>query len=357
MLTIVIPTYNRKKMLLKTLILLEKQTNKNYKIVIIDNNSDYSIYELIEKKLKKETIEKIEITKNKYNIGLKGNLAKIMTVVEDGWVWTLGDDEEILENAVETIYSEISLVEQSEKNIGHIIFSVESNKKEYEERYSFQDNNFKCFSEFINYSYNRSKNYTQKNTFKDLPCIFISINVFNTRILKNYLGKACSYSYTAMAHIFPSILALIDQNIEIKISSKIILKILDFEKKDLSENAEVWGRDFYPIMLGLAIISNLDFKNQISKKEFGKLLEMSVWFPIKMFFIEALIKGKEYKRMYEILYYTNFKYSYNKKRKYLALICLFLLKTILKNDVFSLYFFNKVKKLKKILKNNFIKIK
>ena len=62
------------------------------------------------------------------------------------------DIMEILENAVETIYSEISLVEQSEKNIGHIIFSVESNKKEYEERYSFQDNNFKYFSEFINYS-------------------------------------------------------------------------------------------------------------------------------------------------------------------------------------------------------------
>ncbi|MCF2674261.1 glycosyltransferase family 2 protein [Fusobacterium varium] len=355
MLTIVIPTYNRKKILLKTLILLEKQTDKNYRIIIVDNNSDYSVYELIKKELKKETIEKIEIIKNKYNIGLKGNLAKIMTVVEDGWVWSLGDDEEILENAVETIYSEISLVEESEKNIGHIIFSVESNKKEYEERYSFQDNNFKCFSEFINYSYNRSKNYTLKNTFKDLPCIFLSINVFNTRILKSYLGKACSYSYTATAHIFPSILALIDQNIEIKISSKIILKILDLEskEKDLLENTEIWGKNFYPIMLGLAIISNLDFKNQISKEEFGKLLEMLVWFPIKMFFIEALIKGKEYKRMYEILYYTNFKYSYNKKRKYLALIYLFLLKTILKNDVVSLYFFNKVRK----LKNNFIKIK
>ena len=104
-----------------------------------------------------------------------------------------------------------------------------------------------------------------------------------------------------MAYIFPSILALIDQNIEIKISSKIILKILDFEEKDLSENTEIWGSDFYPIMLGLATISNLDFKNLISKKEFGKLLEMSVWFPIKMFFIEALIKGIEYKRMYEIL--------------------------------------------------------
>lgn len=350
-LTVIIPTYNRKKLLYKTLKLLEKQTNQNFYIIIVDNNSDYNIEEEILENFSMSLKKKTTILKNNYNIGLKGNLAKIMSTVKEGWFWTLGDDEIISLEAIEIIYQEIKQCQNSK--IGHIIFSATSVAEKYKKRYSFENKIFYHLNDYINYSYERRKNYQEEMTFTDLMSIFLSINVFNVKLLKEYLGESYSYAYTGATHVIPSLLALRDEKIFIKSSSKNIVEIIELTnvKEDLLKESEVWGKNFYPIMLGLSTISSIDFKDKLSKDELGKLFEMMVWFPVKLFFIESIIKGKEFKRMYNILYNTNFKYSFNKKRKYEAYIYNFLLKTIFLNDKIAMKLLIIIKKILKRGKN------
>lgn len=351
-LTVIIPTYNRKFFLFETLKRLEKQACKEFNIIIVDNASNYSIEREVLTEFNEIFRKKIVIFHNKYNIGLRGNLARIMTMVENGWFWTLGDDECISEEAIEIIYQEIKSIKDNK--VGHIIFSSSSSNKKYDERYLFDEKIFKNLSEYINYSYARKKKYTSALTYNDFMSIYLSINIFNSEYLKKYLGESYSYAYTGAAHIIPSLLALRDEEICIKVSSKKIVEILDFTdaKREKLSESEVWGENFYPIMLGLASILNIDFKGKLTKDEIGKLSEMIVWFPIRAFFIEAIKKGKEYKRMYELLYYTNFRYSLNKKRKIEAYLYKCLLKTVFNNDEFAKKFLYLLKNLIKRKKGN-----
>ena len=46
-LSVVIPTYNRKERLLNVLNILKKQTNQNFLVIISDNNSNYDVEKTI----------------------------------------------------------------------------------------------------------------------------------------------------------------------------------------------------------------------------------------------------------------------------------------------------------------------
>ena len=63
--SVVIPSYNREKRIIKTLESVLKQSYKNYEIIIIDDNSSDNTYEV----LKPYISEKILYYKNEKNYG------------------------------------------------------------------------------------------------------------------------------------------------------------------------------------------------------------------------------------------------------------------------------------------------
>ena len=94
-LTICIPTYNRPQALNDQLQVLLPQLNNEVKLIVRDNNSNYDI-----KKLFPElNYDKFEYIRNDFNIGADANIARCMENCNTKWLWILGDDDLIKNNA------------------------------------------------------------------------------------------------------------------------------------------------------------------------------------------------------------------------------------------------------------------
>lgn len=305
-LSVVIPTYNRKERLLNVLNILKKQTNQNFLVIISDNNSNYDVEKTILENFSNSFCEKIKVHKNIVNKGMAVNLAEILSLSSSEWIWTLSDDDEPFNNSVEMIYDEIEKIR--DKNIGMLSFSVDL-PKTYEGRKIKNDKILNSLSEMIDESYS-----TGCKT-KELEIIFLSTGVHNIKLLKDYLHLAYNYSYTYLSHIIPAIIALNDKKIKIEYSSKKIVK-------NLPPNGDGW--DTVKIMLGLSTMSHLPLK--LTKEYFGKLMELVIWVdPVRMAYY-CLSNLEEEKRNYYLMYDNNFKYSYSFKRRILSFCCLVLMK-------------------------------
>jgi glycosyltransferase involved in cell wall biosynthesis len=108
MLTIAIPTYNRNDILKRNLIYLIPQLTEFCQLVIVDNKSDISVHSEIDDLILKNPSKKINIIRNKHNVGLTGNIIKCFELCEDGWLWILGDDDLVKPNAISTIMNDIN---------------------------------------------------------------------------------------------------------------------------------------------------------------------------------------------------------------------------------------------------------
>ena len=89
-LEIIIPTYNRCKTLEQTLLKILDSPVKNCKITILDNNSNDATSDIVNKFLSE--YNNITYVKNRYNIGLAGNMTKALTLVEKEYFWIVFDD-------------------------------------------------------------------------------------------------------------------------------------------------------------------------------------------------------------------------------------------------------------------------
>ena len=105
-LSIVIPTYNRNEVLLKVVRRITEQTNKNFELIIIDNNSPENPKKELEGMLLKSKIL-YKFLRNKSNIGGDANIIKAFEVASGDWLWILGDDDLPYKESVDIIYSNI----------------------------------------------------------------------------------------------------------------------------------------------------------------------------------------------------------------------------------------------------------
>jgi glycosyltransferase involved in cell wall biosynthesis len=108
LLTIAIPTYNRPQQLTKTIALLLPQLNHNCFLRVIDNHSDIPVETYVNPVLKDLDIKNYEIIRNNVNIGADSNIIRCFEYCETRWLWTLGDDDEIVPNAVDIILNDIT---------------------------------------------------------------------------------------------------------------------------------------------------------------------------------------------------------------------------------------------------------
>ena len=100
LLTIGIPTYNRKKAILNCLDhLYEKKIYLKARILVIDNASEDQSYEIIHKKYS----HVFDIHKNKKNIGFSGNTIELFKICSTEYLLWLSDEDIIIEKNIDKL--------------------------------------------------------------------------------------------------------------------------------------------------------------------------------------------------------------------------------------------------------------
>ena len=102
-LTIGIPTYNRPNQIQRTVRILLPQLTDETLLVVYDNCSSVPVYSLFTEEEKKHFIIKL----NKTNIGGDANIVGVLYNCDTKWCWTLGDDDMLRDDAVETVLAHI----------------------------------------------------------------------------------------------------------------------------------------------------------------------------------------------------------------------------------------------------------
>ncbi|NBK97187.1 MAG: glycosyltransferase [Erysipelotrichia bacterium] len=98
-LTIAIPTYNRPEKIQRQVRSILSQLREGVSLIVYDNSSPIPISTLF----MDEELSLFTIIRNHTNIGADANIARCLENVHEGWVWPLGDDDLIKDNAVEII--------------------------------------------------------------------------------------------------------------------------------------------------------------------------------------------------------------------------------------------------------------
>lgn len=182
LLTVLIPTYNRKKQLARTLDALNNQSDQNFKILISDNASDYSISNELLNQYPEEFVRRITIHRNRANMGADMNIASVLARCDTEWGWLLGDDDAIDERAVENIKKKIS----ENPSCSAFWFSISQRQK---------DDVTICSLESL------IKILKANNFYGDW--IFISNKVYNIKKTECYFEAMFFRLYTRIAHCIP----------------------------------------------------------------------------------------------------------------------------------------------------------
>lgn len=218
-LTIAIPTFNRKKAVLK---LLREISDSNYKdlyeIIVCDNASQYDIEEEIKSLFDKDFVDKCRIIIRPFNIGGEGNIKNLFLLCKTKWLWVIGDDDDIVHDAISIVLKDI----ESDSECAFFKYSFYSQIGEKDGIVVEDDYEMKNLSDFIEY-YNIKQRSLGSMTF-------MSNNIFNMEKLAPYIRYY--FDYTTCLQIFPIIMALDTNTIRIRYRSKKICKYNEPEKND-----------------------------------------------------------------------------------------------------------------------------
>lgn len=181
--TVLIPTYNRKELLARTLKDLENQTRKDFCVVISDNASDYDMEELLNQY--SEDFRKIcRVYRRKRNVGANTNILGTFGLCDTRYAWTLSDDDFVSQDAIEKIYKVIGTAGK----FGCIDFTI--SKFKGMERIS-------SVEEFVNFYYQRA--VQGPDWFNDL--IYLSNKVYDMEVVDEYIIYGTKYNYCGIASV------------------------------------------------------------------------------------------------------------------------------------------------------------
>lgn len=105
MLTIAIPTYNRKDCLLSSLKVLLPQLTPDCHLLILDNCSDEPVENGVRSLLQQYPRVNGRIVRHPVNVGAGANLLRAFELCETEWLWIMGDDDEVALGGVEKVFS------------------------------------------------------------------------------------------------------------------------------------------------------------------------------------------------------------------------------------------------------------
>ena len=107
-LSICIPTYNRIRLLRRTVAALLPQLTVNCELVVVDNCSPQEVAPAVEDLVSKYGNMEIRLLRNPVNVGGGANALRCFELARGDWVWVLGDDDEPSPDAIQNILEEIT---------------------------------------------------------------------------------------------------------------------------------------------------------------------------------------------------------------------------------------------------------
>lgn len=189
-LSIYIPTYNRKERLLNQLnSILIQPLSKSVDIVVIDNHSNYDVKAAIVSNWDETILERVQIKTNPYNVGLSLNISLPFFYCKSKWLWIVSDDDETTLDSLEIVMEDIK------KYSDYLVL-----------KYSLGEAS-RHHNDIINSLNELTDYYDKKEQFKG-EFIFLSNGIYNIEKLKPVLGDCISYSHNAIAGANPILYGL-----------------------------------------------------------------------------------------------------------------------------------------------------
>lgn len=194
LLTIIIPTYNRREQLIRLLKSIERQkAEKLLYIVILNNNSGYDVEQSIKNNFSGLFLDVIEIYNRPYNSGGDYNIGSSFLFAKTDYLWIIGDDDEVVDGCFDIIENDI----KKYREIPLFKYPAEGQSIREDE---IIVNNIEQFEEL-----NETGVITAGNI------IFVSNNIYNLPKLKDYISTSLYYSYCSIPHSLPMLRCLIDE--------------------------------------------------------------------------------------------------------------------------------------------------
>jgi glycosyltransferase involved in cell wall biosynthesis len=288
-LTIAIPTYNRHTQLKNTLAnLIPQLTNKCF-LIVIDNASDIPI-EVTTLDLFADLDEtNYKLFRNKSNIGADSNIMRCFEYCETDWLWTLGDDDDISSDAIQTILADIKRYNDA------INIHYYSPNKLHPCRNDIKIQNGRI--EYLN----------SIDSFAG--SIFMSTNIYNcSKLTSRAVTKANMNTYSCCAHWLLLFNSLNSTSITIQSNKIICLNNVEFEG---------FSSFALTIVRGLSTLFDLDLTEVERKIIRKKLIWVSKnWLRLESILIILLVL---HQRSYKDLNYNFFR-IYNIFYKYCGTI-------------------------------------
>lgn len=309
-LTIAIPTYNRPEKLARTILALIPQINDQVKILILDNCSEIIISEYLKQFISQETFSNISVVRHITNIGPDANFSRCFELCDTPYIWTLGDDDNVKDNAVQLILHEINTY-NVQQPLGFNFFSnclpTPRNEPVFIKSTDDLVNKLDAFGNWL----------------------FISTNVYHTISYLKYLRYAAWGSYSMASQLIPAMVAISDGELFILSEKHIVDNV---KAKEIHDK---WS-DF---QLGFTVPNLLETPIRLKKDEFyifGKKLAFHfdyIW-PLSVIYI--ILKSIDFKidridnyhiYLYEQFFSKTFPFRSQKAAQYRQYyICLFFLK-------------------------------
>lgn len=224
MLTIAIPTYDRNEEIINLLsVLLPQVSQCSYicQILIVDNCSPQPVNESIDKIISDFPDVQVTVHRNLANVGLAANLLRCFEFCNTEWMWLLGDDDLVFNNACELIISKIK-----DNPDSHFIH--------------FASNLGKRTTEFcaigVNELLDKIDNYDNFN--------FISVGVYRIIFFKPYISLGYLYDYTISPHIVLLIKGFAEHNLKVTFTNREIVEHIRPSEEKAWSRLEFYHRLF-----------------------------------------------------------------------------------------------------------------
>ena len=252
LLTIIIPTYNRNDKLSRSLSILLPQLNEQVSVIVLDNASPTPVSETLGSLLSNSSIK---VIRNKYNIGISGNLIKCFESCETEWMWLLGDDDPPTPDAVSIILQDI----QANGECSFLNYKSHMSESRQSDFYSVGVDDF-----------------IQKiDNFGNI--LFISLGVYNLRQLEADIRLTHQLAYCLAPHLVYLISGIKEKGIVGFLSRK----LHDFSSYDTAgeENWSWISLSFcFPILYEIPLSIS-----EVSRKAFAKHVLTHVKSPREIF--------------------------------------------------------------------------
>src|SRR6478752_9952102 len=111
-LTVAIPTFDRPLRVCERIRELLPQLNGSVKLLIIDNNSPDDVENYVRIAFP-DLPENVHFRRNRSNVGLAGNICRCIEYAESEWVWLLGDDDQVMPDAIAAITEALAAVPEN----------------------------------------------------------------------------------------------------------------------------------------------------------------------------------------------------------------------------------------------------